>query len=133
MWVRVPPPAPASVPFSGIAIHPPGGFHNDKTRQPVLGNVNPNAPDETAPWTICISGGETQYLFASDVEPGRIYKRTLEGRILGRLGEPGRQLGQFNWLHGISCRSEDTLYVADPNNRRVQKLLLDPRGSSAER
>ena len=31
----------------------------DKTRQPVLGNVNPNAPDETAPWTICISGGET--------------------------------------------------------------------------
>ena len=104
----------------------------DKTRQPVLGNVNPNAPDETAPWTICISGGETQYLFASDVEPGRIYKMTLDGKILGWLGESGRQLGQFNWLHGISCRSEDTLYVADLNNWRVQKLLLNPRGQATE-
>ena len=98
----------------------------DKTRQPVLGNVNPNAPDETAPWTVCISGAETQHLFASDVEPGRIYKMTLDGEILGWLGESGRQLGQFNWLHGISCRSERELYVADLNNWRVQKLLLDP-------
>lgn len=94
--------------------------------------MNPNAPDETAPWTICISGGETQYLFASDVEPGRIYKMTLDGEILGWLGESGRQLGQFNWVHGISCRSEELLYVADLNNWRVQKLLLDPRGSSTE-
>ena len=53
-----------------------------------------------------------QYLFASDVEPGRIRDMTLEGRIPGRLGESGRKLGQFNRLHGISCRSEDTLYVA---------------------
>lgn len=104
----------------------------DKTRQPVLGNVNPNAPDETAPWTICISGGETQYLFASDVEPGRIYKMTLDGEVLGWLGESGRQLGQFNWAHGISCRSEETLYVADLNNWRVQKLLLDPGSSFTE-
>ena len=104
----------------------------DKTRQPVLGNVNPNAPDETAPWTICISGGETQYLFASDVEPGRIYKMTLDGKILGWFGESGRQLGQFNWVHGISCRSDEELYVADLNNWRVQKLLLDPRGETTE-
>lgn len=98
----------------------------DKTRQPVLGNLNPNAPDNTAPWTICISGGPTQYLFASDVEPGRIYQITLDGEILGWLGESGRQLSQFNWAHSISCRSEDTLYVADMNNWRVQKLLLNP-------
>ena len=97
----------------------------DKTRQPVLGNVNPNAPDETQPWTVCISGGETQYLFASDQEPGRIYKLTLDGEMLGWLGESGRQHGQFNWLHGISCRSERELYVADMNNWRIQKLLLD--------
>ena len=50
---------------------------------------------------------------------------TLDGNILGWLGESGRQLGQFNWAHGLSCRSEDTLYVADMNNWRVQKLLLN--------
>ena len=104
----------------------------DKNRQPVLGNKSPNPPDETAPWTICISDGETQYLFASDVEPGRIYKLTLDGKILGWLGKSGRQLGQFNWVHGISCRSEETLYVADMNNWRIQKLLLDQPGNRSQ-
>ena len=98
----------------------------DKTRQPVLGNVNPNAPDATAPWTICISDGPTQYLWTSDVEPGRIYKLSLDGKILGWLGESGRQLGQFNWVHGIAAPSDDVLYVADMNNWRVQKLILHP-------
>ena len=36
------------------------------------------------------------------------------------------RLGQFNWIHGIACPSENTLYVADMNNWRVQKLLLRP-------
>ena len=98
----------------------------DKTRQPVLGNVNPNAPNETAPWTICISGGVTQHLWASDVEPGRFYKMELDGTILGWFGESGRQSGQFNWAHGISCRSDDELYIADMNNWRVQKISLKP-------
>ena len=97
----------------------------DKTYQPVLGNPNPNAPDETAPWTLCISSGETQYLFASDENPGRIYKMPLDGEMLGWLGESGRAPGQFNWIHGISCRDENTLIVADMNNWRVQKLLLN--------
>ncbi len=34
-----------------------------------------NRPDNTEPWTLCISGGQTQYLFAADEEPGRVYKR----------------------------------------------------------
>src|SRR5439155_21208172 len=38
----------------------------DKKRHPVLGNVNPNPPDETQPWTICITNGPTQYLYTSD-------------------------------------------------------------------
>jgi hypothetical protein len=28
-------------------------------------------PDETQPWTICISNGPTQYLFTNDQEPTR--------------------------------------------------------------
>ena len=98
----------------------------DKKRHPVLGNLNPNPPDETQPWTICITQGPTQYLYTSDQEPGRIYKLTLDGTIVGMLGESGREPGQFNWIHGIACPTDDVLYVADMNNWRVQKLLLHP-------
>jgi hypothetical protein len=103
----------------------------DKKRHPVLGNLNPNPPDETQPWTICITQGATQYLYTSDQEPGRIYKMTLDGKIVGMLGESGRDLGQFNWIHSIACPSEDLLYVADMNNWRVQKLLLRPEKKAA--
>jgi NHL repeat len=102
----------------------------DKTRHPVLGNANPNPPDETQPWTICITQGSTQYLYTSDQEPGRIYKLSLDGKILGMLGESGHESGQFNWIHGIACPSENTLFVADMNNWRVQKLTLHPEGAS---
>ncbi len=48
---------------------------------------------------------------------------------LGWLGSSGRQLGQFNWIHGLDCSQLDdgVLSVADMNNWRVQKLLIDPR------
>jgi len=98
----------------------------DKTMQPVLGNVNPNLPDATQPWALCITNGETQYLWAADAHPGRIYKLSLDGRILGMLGTSGKQLGQFNWIHGIDCSQEDILYIADLNNWRMQKLILNP-------
>jgi DNA-binding beta-propeller fold protein YncE len=96
----------------------------NKQRQPVLGNRPANPPDETAPWTLCITNTPTQYLFTTDAEPGRLYKLTLDGQIVGMLGESGRQQGQFNWAHGLACPSEDVVYVADLNNWRVQKLQL---------
>ena len=68
-----------------------------------------------------------QYLYTSDAEPGRIYKLSLpDGKILGTLGKSGHELGQFNWVHGLACPDENTLYVADMNNWRVQKLILHP-------
>src|SRR4051812_14886096 len=103
----------------------------DKKRHPVLGNLSPNPPDETQPWTICITNGPTQYLYTSDQEPGRIYKLTLDGTIVGMLGESGHEMGQFNWIHGLACPSDDTLIVADINNWRVQKLLLHPERAKA--
>jgi DNA-binding beta-propeller fold protein YncE len=97
----------------------------DKTRHPVFGNRNPNPPDATAPWTLCISTyGPTQYLFVSDNEPGRIYKMTLDGKILGMFGESGRGPRQFNWIHSLACPAPDTLFVADMNNWRVRKIML---------
>ena len=98
----------------------------DKRRHPVLGNLAETRPDETQPWTLCITNTPTQYLFASDEEPGRIYKMTLDGKILGSLGESGRGPKQFNWIHGIACPTENNLLVADMNNWRVQKVTLHP-------
>jgi hypothetical protein len=42
------------------------------------------------------------------------------------LGGSGKQLKQFGWIHEIACPSENTLYVAELLNWRVQKLLLKP-------
>jgi len=79
-----------------------------------------------APWTVCITPGPHQVLFTSDAYPGRIYKLSLDGKVLGVLGESGKQLKQFGWIHEIACPSENVLYVGELLNWRVQKLLLQP-------
>ena len=79
-----------------------------------------------APWAICITPGPNQVLYASDAYPGRIYKLSLDGKVLGVLGQSGKQLKQFGWIHEIACPNENTLFVAEILNWRVQKLLLKP-------
>jgi NHL repeat len=79
-----------------------------------------------APWAICITPGPHQFLYSADAYPGRIYKLTLDGKVLGMLGESGKQLKQFGWIHEIACPSENELYVAELLNWRVQKLILAP-------
>ena len=85
-----------------------------------------------APWAICItppSANGTQVLYSADAVPGRIYKLTLEGKVLGVLGEAGKEPGQFGWIHEIACPSENELYVAELLNWRVQRLILHPEAS----
>jgi DNA-binding beta-propeller fold protein YncE len=114
--VPVPPDAPNAIdnrPKLG-----PGGTASgigDQTMQP------------GAPWTLCITPGSTQYLYVSDAFPGRIYKLSLDGKVLGWLGGSGRQLKKFGWIHAIACPSENELYVGELLNWRAQKLLLHPR------
>lgn len=81
-----------------------------------------------APWAVCITPGPNQVLYAADAFPGRVYKMSLDGRVLGYLGNSGRQAKQFGWIHEIACPSENTLYVAELLNWRVQKLTLYPNG-----
>lgn len=79
-----------------------------------------------APWAICITPGPTEYLYSADAYPGRVYKLSLDGRVLGVLGRSGRQLKQFGWIHELACPSENEIYVAELLNWRVQKLILHP-------
>lgn len=96
--------------------------------RPAIGN-KPTATTGTmapgAPWTVCITPGPKQVLYTSDAFPGRIYKLSLDGKVLGMLGKSGKQLGEFGWIHEIACPSENELYVAELLNWRVQKLLLE--------
>ena len=97
--------------------------------RPAIGN-KPTATTGTmapgAPWAICITPGPNQFLYASDAFPGRIYKLTLDGKVVGVLGKSGKQPGQFGWIHEIACPSENELFVAELLNWRVQKLVLEP-------
>ncbi len=79
-----------------------------------------------APWTICITPGPNQVLYSADAWPGRIYKLTLDGKVLGVLGQSGKQLKQFGWVHEIACPSENALWVGELLNWRAQKLILHP-------
>ena len=96
--------------------------------RPAIGN-KPTATTGTmapgAPWAICITPGPNQVLYSSDAFPGRVYKLSLDGKVLGVLGKSGKPLGQFGWIHEIACPSADELYVAELLNWRIQKLILE--------
>jgi hypothetical protein len=79
-----------------------------------------------APWAICISPGPTQYLYSADAYPGRIYKLTLDGKVVGMFGSMGHQPKQFGWVHELACPAENEIYAAEILNWRVQKLMLHP-------
>ena len=97
--------------------------------RPAIGNkptVTTGTMSPGAPWAICITPAPHQVLYASDAFPGRIYKLSLDGKVLGVLGKSGKQPGQFGWIHEMACPSENELYVAEILNWRVQKLILEP-------
>jgi streptogramin lyase len=82
------------------------------------GSQAPGAPD-----ALCMTPGPNPVLFVGDLYPSRIYKVSLEGKVLGVYGQPGRNLGEFGWIHGIACPSENEIWVAELINWRVQKLV----------
>jgi hypothetical protein len=87
------------------------------------------------PWELCVSGGEHQYLFVSNSNPdsnpaaswaqtGEIYMMELDGTIIGRFGTAGKNVGQFQTVHGLDCRNPAELVVAEISAWRVQKILV---------
>ena len=80
-----------------------------------------------APNSLCITPGPNQVLFLGESTwPARIFKVTLDGKVLGVIGKSGRNLKQFSGGHALACPSENEIYVAESSNWRVQKLILHP-------
>jgi NHL repeat len=115
------------VPFDDSARPAIGNKPTLQTYQKVL-TMAPGSP-----WAICITPPPHQVLYSADAYPGRVYKLSLDGEVLGWLGQSGKQLKQFGWVHEIACPSENELYVAELLNWRVQKLILRPDQRKASR
>ena len=94
--------------------------------------VNGNTPTGAAlaavigaPNSICITPGPNQVMFVGESTfPGRVFKVSLDGKVLGVIGRSGRQLKQFSGAHQLACPSENEIYVAETSNWRVQRLIL---------
>jgi hypothetical protein len=85
----------------------------------MTGSMAPGAPD-----ALCMTPGPNPVIFAGDLYPGRIYKVSLDGKVLGVYGKSGKNLGEFGWIHAIACPSENEIWVGELLNWRVQKLVV---------
>ena len=80
---------------------------------------------------ICMTTGANQVLYVSNSNPptdldtgGEIYKMRLDGTMIGKFGRAGKLLKEFGTVNAIDCRTENTLYIGEVGNFRVQKLTL---------
>jgi len=105
-----------------IDVPPPPGT------KPVNGNTPTGAAMAAtigAPNSICITPPPNQVMFVGESTfPGRLFKVSLAGEVLGVIGRSGRNLKQFSGAHQLACPSEREIYVAETSNWRVQKLIL---------
>jgi DNA-binding beta-propeller fold protein YncE len=99
-------------------------FDNDGNFKTAFTNVG-NAQ------ALCMTKGPNQVLFVSNSNPptdidrdGEIYKMHLDGTMIGKFGRAGKGPKEFGTVNAIDCRNENTLYVGEIGNLRVQKLAL---------
>jgi hypothetical protein len=99
-------------------------FDNNGTFKTEIKNVG-NAQ------AICITPGANQMMYVSNSNPptdldtgGEIYKMRLDGTMIGKFGRAGKLPKEFGTVNAIDCRAENTLYVGEVGNFRVQKLTI---------
>jgi len=89
-----------------------------------------NIETVAAPWTVCVTPSEPQYLFSGD-GTGKFYKTDLEGNLLG-WAQTSQNLGQRGCLiHELHCESETVLYKGDCSTWTVGKITITGGGTSS--
>ena len=129
-------PTATSSTSSQIDIPPPADAQPAIGNMPNLNNYLTNGGTQTpgAPWAICITppnASEQQVAFISDAFPGRVYKLSLDGKVLGMLGKT-RQAAQ-----AVRLDPRDRLPVRERNLRRrdpeLARAEADPQSEPAAR
>jgi hypothetical protein len=76
-----------------------------------------------APWSVCVTPGEKQYLYSGDSN-GKIYKLDLDGKLLG-WAQIKQNHGQNSCLiHELHCESESVIYKGDCSTWTVEKITI---------
>ena len=80
---------------------------------------------------LCLTKGSNPVLYVSNSNPvedidhdGEVYKMRLDGTMIGKFGRAGKLPKEFGTVNAIDCREENTLFVGEIGNLRVQKLTL---------
>ena len=99
-------------------------FDNDGAFKTAFTNVG-NAQ------AVCLTKGANPVLYVSNSNPpddidrdGEIFKLRLNGTMIGKFGRAGKLPKEFGTVNAIDCGSENTLWVGEIGNYRVQKLVL---------
>ena len=96
-------------------------YDSDLNRKAIFSNVR-------APWAVCVTPPNAQgqqFLYSADAG-GKIYKLSLDGKLLGWFGSNGKKVGQFYWVHQMHCVSENEIITGEAQNWRVQRVVLKP-------
>jgi sugar lactone lactonase YvrE len=74
------------------------------------------------PWSLCLPRGQSSVMYVGSV--GRVLKLDLKGKVLGSMGHFGRVPGTFDWVHGVACPDENTVYAAQELSFRLDKIAV---------
>ncbi len=61
------------------------------------------------------------YMYITTGFDGQLAKVDMTGRVLGAIGRPGRENGQFGEAHALTLDFDNNAYIADVINLRIQK------------
>jgi DNA-binding beta-propeller fold protein YncE len=106
----------------------PPGYGGMTWMEHPAGSPNPNTP-----WSLCITPGPNPVLYVGSGYPNRIFKLTLDGKVIGAFGHTGKGPGEFGWVHGLACQSENVLFAADELNWRIHRIVLHPCKAAEEK
>jgi NHL repeat len=79
-----------------------------------------------APWALCTTDTNPQYLFTGDGTTGKIFKMDMNGNVLGMFvtGQDHGAEDTGDLIHSLDCRSPNTIYVGSASMWDVQKVTV---------